>query len=188
MKEGGQPVRGGPYVFLIVALSVALSITPWGRASAQVTVPTGTQVALRFSAPLDSGTVKEGDTIPFTVASDVVVDRTLIIKQGTPAQGLVVSVTKPGIFGRNARVQIDFVQTAGVDGRPISLAPVGVTPASTREARDTGGAVGASVAGVLLLGPLGLAGGALVRGGHVSVPAGAVAVTSTAPQTTASAQ
>ena len=124
----------------------------------------------------------------FTVASDVIVDRTVVIKQGTPAQGLVVSITKPGIFGRNARVQIDFVQTAGVDGRPILLSPVSVTPASIREARDTGGAVGASMAGVILLGPIGLAGGALIRGGHVNVPAGAVAVTSTAPQTSASAQ
>ena len=76
-------MRGGPYTFLLVALSIVLSVTPWGRASAQVSVPTGTQVALKFSAALDSGTVKEGDTVLFTVASDVIVDRTIIIKQGT---------------------------------------------------------------------------------------------------------
>jgi hypothetical protein len=181
-------MRGGPYTFLILALSVALSIAPWGHASAQVTVPTGTQVALRFSAPVDSSTVKEGDTVMFTVASDVVVDRTLVIKQATVAQGLVVAVTQPGMFGRNARVQIEFVQTTAVDGRPISLAPVSVTPNTIREARDTGGAVGASVAGIILLGPLGVAGGALIRGGHVNVPAGAVAVTSTAPQAAAKTQ
>jgi hypothetical protein len=110
-----------------------------------------------------------------------VVDRTLVIRQATPAQGLVVSVTQPGMFGRSARIQIEFVQTTGADGRPISLAPVSITPNSMRETRDTSGAVGASVAGIILLGPLGLAGGALIRGGHVSVPAGAVAVTSTAP-------
>jgi hypothetical protein len=153
-----------------------------------VSVPNGTQVALKFSAPVDSGTVKEGDTVHFSVASDVVVDRTLAIRQGTPAQGLVVSVTQPGIFGRSARIQIEFMQTTGTDGRPISLAPVSITPNSMRETRDTSGAVGASVAGIILLGPLGLAGGALVRGGHVSVPAGAVAITSTAPTPQVSAR
>ena len=45
-------MRGGPYTFLLVALSIVLSVTPWGRASAQVSVPTGTQVALKFSAAL----------------------------------------------------------------------------------------------------------------------------------------
>lgn len=74
---------------------------------------------------------------------------------------------------------IAFVQTVGVDGLPVKLAPVDVTPANLREARDTGGAVGASVAGVILLGPIGLAAGSLVRGGHVTIPVGAVAVTST---------
>jgi hypothetical protein len=170
---------------LLVALSLVLSVAPLGHASTQFLVPAGTQVALRFAASVDSTTVKEGDTVAFTVASDVVVERTLIIKQSTAAQGLVVSVTKPGIFGRNARVQIDFVQTSGTDGRPIALAPISVTPESLREARDTGGAVGASFAGVILLGPLGVAGGALVRGGHVSVPAGSIAVTSTRAQGTA---
>jgi hypothetical protein len=164
---------------LVAVLAFSLVAAPTGYAQPPVTVPAATPVPLSFSTRLDSAAVREGEAVTFTVASDVVADRHIVIRKGAHAQGLVVSVTPPGIFGRNARVHIAFVQTVAVDGLPVKLAPVDVTPSNLRDTRDTAGAAGASVAGLILLGPVGVAAGALVRGGHVTVPAGAIAVSST---------
>jgi hypothetical protein len=164
---------------LTTTVALLLSMTTQGVAQGQIDVPAGTQVPLSFSTRVDSSTAREGDPVTFAVAQDVLVDRQVVIRKGTGAQGLVVSVTPPGIFGRNARVHVAFVQTAAVDGLPIKLAPIDITPGNLRETKDTAGAAGASMAGLILLGPVGVAAGALVRGGHVTIPAGAVAVTST---------
>lgn len=163
----------------VVSLTAALVFAPAARAQASVTVPAGTQVPLAFATRVDSSTVREGEPVTFTVAADVVHERRIVIRKGAGAQGLVVSVTPPGVFGRNARVHVAFVQTVAVDGLPVRLAPIDITPNNLRDARDTAGAAGASVAGLILLGPVGVAAGALVRGGHVTVPPGAVAMTST---------
>lgn len=167
-------------MFALLFLALSLAISPTGFAQGRtLDVPAGTQVPLSFSTRVDSSQAREGDAVTFAVTSDVVAERQIIIRKGTHAQGLVVSVTPPGIFGRNARVHVAFVQTAAVDGLPIKLAPIDITPDNLRETRDTAGAAGASVAGLIILGPIGVAAGALVRGGHVTVPAGAVAITST---------
>ncbi len=143
----------------------------------EIDVPAGTSVLLKFLEPMDSATVKEGSTVKFEVAADVLVQRTVIFKQGTPAQGIVTDVSKPGIFGKNARVHIAYIQVTAADGRPVRLSPIDVTPDSIKQVKDVGAAAGSSVAGAILLGPIGIAAGALIHGGDVSVPAGAVGTT-----------
>lgn len=145
--------------------------------ASDVDVPAGTQVLLKFLEPLDSATIKEGTTVKFEVATDVLVQRSVIFKQGTPAQGTVTDVSHPGIFGKNARVHIAFIQVTASDGRPVRLSPIDVTPDSIKQVKDVGAAAGSSVAGAILLGPIGIAAGALIHGGDVSVPAGAVGMT-----------
>jgi hypothetical protein len=164
---------------LVAVLTLSLIPTPPASAQSSVTVAAATPVPLSFSTRLESSSAREGEAVTFTVAADVLADRHIVVRKGAHAQGLVVSVTPPGIFGRNARVHIAFVQTVAVDGLPVKLAPVDVTASNLRDARDTAGAAGASVVGLILLGPVGVAAGALVRGGHITVPPGAIAVSST---------
>jgi hypothetical protein len=99
---------------------------------------------------------------------------------GTPAQGLIVSIVPPGIFGRDARIRVAFIRMTAADGRPLQLAPVVITAGRLRRVKDAGGAVASSGVGLILLGPVGLAAGALVPGGPVVIPPGAVAVAATA--------
>jgi hypothetical protein len=143
-------------------------------------VPAGTQVLLKFVEPLDSATIKEGTTVKFEVAADVLIQRSVIFRASTPAQGTVTDVSRPGIFGKNARVHIAFIQVTASDGRPVRLAPIDVTPDSIKQVKDVGAAAGSSVAGAILLGPIGIAAGALIHGGDVSVPAGAVGMSKVA--------
>ncbi len=159
---------------MVVAALAAFAVP---AQASDVDVPAGTQVLLKFLEPLDSATIKEGTTVKFEVAADVLVQRSVIFKQGTPAQGTVTDVSPPGIFGRNARVHIAFIQVTASDGRPVRLSPIDVTPDSIKQVKDVGAAAGSSVAGAILLGPIGIAAGALIHGGDVSVPAGAVGMT-----------
>ena len=101
---------------------------------------------------------------------------------GTPAQGVVTDVSPPGIFGKNAKVHIAYIQAAAIDGRPAGLSPLDVTPQSVQQVKDVGAAAGTAVVGAILLGPIGIAAGALWHGGQVTVPVGAVGTTGTDEQ------
>jgi hypothetical protein len=161
-------------------LVMVLAVAALPVQAADVQVPAGTSVPLTFLAPVDSSTVKEGATIRFQVASDVLVGRTIVFLRGAPASGTVTDVSQPGIFGANARVHIAFVQATAVDGRPVRLSPLDITPQSITQVKNTGAAAGSSVAGAILLGPVGLAAGALIHGNQVSLPAGAIGISKVA--------
>ncbi|MGQ0571990.1 MAG: hypothetical protein ACT4P5_21000 [Armatimonadota bacterium] len=163
----------------VFVLAVSLALPATAVASTVVTVPAATRVPLKFLATLDSSTAQQGQAVRFEVPSDVLVGRRVVVRRGASARGLVRSVEKAGAFGKNARIRIGFVQTTAVDGRPLALSNVDITPNNMRNVKDVGGAAGASAVGLVLLGPIGIAAGALVRGGHVQVPAGAVAIVAT---------
>lgn len=166
--------------FVAATIVTALAAFAVPVQAGDIDVPAGTQVLLKFLEPVDSATIKEGTTVKFEVVADVLVERAVIFRQGTPAQGTVTDVSHPGIFGRNARVHIAFIQIMANDGRPVRLSPIDVTPDSIKQVKDVGIAAGSSVAGAILLGPIGIAAGALIRGGDVSVPVGAVGMTKVA--------
>ena len=71
---------------------------------------------------------------------------------------------------------IGFVKTTAIDGGAVELTDIVVSPDTIK---DQAGAAGATLVGAIVLGPIGVAAGFLVRGGHVKMPAGAVAVTAT---------
>ena len=162
-----------------VAAAITLVILGAGSLPAfadDVEVPAGTSVPLKFLAPMDSATVKEGIPVQFEVAADVLIGRSVIFRKGTPVEGTVTDVSQPGIFGQSARVHIGFIKATAVDGRPVGLSPLDVTPESIKQVKDVGTAAGSSVAGAILLGPIGIAAGAFIHGGQVSIPAGAVGI------------
>lgn len=156
---------------LAVLVTAAFVAVPQGPAGAgTVILPFGTQVGLRFVTPVDSSTVATGTRVNFQVLADVVSGGRVVIRHGTRASGTVTEVTKPGMFGTSAKVVIGYLTTTAVDGTRVRLKDLIVSKAMVSNARV--GAAGTAVAGAIVLGPVGLLAGALVRGGHVSVPAG----------------
>jgi len=151
------------------ALLLALSVAP---GSAAVPVPAGTTVGLKLLNTLDSQHLPQGSQIHFKVAADVLVDRHTIIRAGAPATGTATKVSKPGVFGSSSQVIIGLLTVTAVDKKPLKLQDVKINADSLK--KNVAGAVGASVAGAIILGPVGLASGALVRGGWVQVPAGSI--------------
>jgi hypothetical protein len=166
-------------VFTTMVLVAALTMPLAAYAETPVVVPAGTRVPLTFLTRVDSRTARQGASIRFRVAADVIVRREVVIRAGTLAQGLIVAVVPPGSFGRDARIRVAFIRTRAADGRLVPLAPLVITAGRVRTVRDTGGAAVSSGVGLILLGPLGLAAGALVHGGVVVVPRGAVVVAAT---------
>ncbi len=167
----------------VAIIILSLTLPPVAEAATTVTVPSGTKVPIRFLEAVDSDTAKAGQRLRFRVSEDVVVGRRVVIRYNTPAQGIIDAVNPPGTLGKNARVHISSIRTTAVDGRSVGLRPVEISPEGLRQAKDTGGAVATGTAGLILLGPVGIVAAVLVRGGHVSIPAGTVGVAFTAAPT-----
>lgn len=134
-----------------------------------VTVPKETLVKIKLLSELDSSKNRVGDTIRYRVVEDVMVKDRLIIPAGTEAVGEVEEVTAAGRLGRDGRILVDFKSLPAIDGTQVPLA---VAEKATEKNKSLELAAGASMAGVILLGPIGLAGAYFVKGKDVVIPTG----------------
>lgn len=131
-----------------------------------VNIDEQTLVEIQLVQTVDSSKNKEGDEVRYRVSSDVVVDGRIVIPKGAVGIGTITEVVSAGSLGRNGRIVIDFGTVPALDGSKIKLR---VSEKATKENSRLELAAGASMAGVLLLGPLGLAGGYFVKGQDVQI-------------------
>ena len=150
---------------------MALSKASFGTAVLpldQVRVPADTLVKIALVTPVDSDNLKVGDTIRYKVADDVIVNGKLVFAKGLPGEGTVTKVKQARNFGRNAEVNIDFNKTKSIDGTYVDTH---VGEAAKKEMKSLAMAAGASLAGIAVLGPVGIVVGAFVHGKDVRLPA-----------------
>lgn len=126
-------------------------------------------VKIRTLSEVDSGTMEEGDPVRYRVVEDVLVDGRVVIPSGAEAVGRVAEVQSAGRIGRDGRVVIDFESVSALDG---TMVPLKVDERATEKNHSLEIAAGASMAGILLLGPIGLVGGYFVRGQDIKIPVG----------------
>ncbi len=126
-------------------------------------------VRIKLLDEVNSAANKVGDTIRYVVTDDVTVGGRVVIPAGSPGEGVVAEVTSAGRFGRDGRVVIDFRSVSGIDGVPI---PVRVDLIATEQNKSLQLAAGASMAGVILLGPIGIVGAYFVAGKEHVIPVG----------------
>ncbi len=144
----------------------------------------GTQVALRakqgtigadqvftleLTEPVTSKKNVKDDVVHVKVAEDVMDGETLLIPKGTIGTGHISEITKARSFGRNAKLNIVFDQLQGIDGTVFTAIQGEEAKAKTKGELK---AAGASVAGAVLLGPVGLVGGFFVKGKSIDLPVG----------------
>lgn len=146
-------------------LAACLLIAP-GAARAAEPVPPGTVVMLQFLEELSTKTAKKGDPVKLKVYTNVVVDGKTLIRQDALAHGIITDVRKPKRFGKRAELKIRLENVQDVNGNRVPLEPY------TSGKRFRAGGPGASGAGLLILGPVGLVGGAFVKGKHITVDSG----------------
>jgi len=135
----------------------------------QTSVPTDTLVKIALVTPIKSQELKVGDTVKYQVAEDVMINGTLVFAKGAPGKGTVNKVTQARNFGRDAKVEIGFDQTTAIDGSTVTTF---LGEKAKQEMKSVAMAAGATVAGMVLLGPIGAVTGAFINGKNINIEAG----------------
>ncbi|EGO62915.1 hypothetical protein [Acetonema longum] len=150
----------------------ALTKLTYGEASIEasaVNIPEATLVKIRLLSNLDSNKSKSGDNVLFRVADDVYVDDVLVIPTGSYGYGKVKTVQPKKSFGRDAKLEVEFNSVEAMDGSSVVTL---LGDEAKEKTRSMAYAAGASVAGLALLGPVGLVGGLFVHGNDIVIPPG----------------
>ena len=133
------------------------------------TIPADTLVKIKLITPLNSDKNKVGDEVLYQAAEDVIYNGKLIIAAGAPGKGVVTKVKDAKNFGRNGEIDVDFQQIQAFDGTQVRTF---LGDKAKMEIKNLAIAAGASVAGMALLGPIGIVGGFFVNGKDVDLPTG----------------
>lgn len=152
-----------------------------------VEVPAGTVIKGSLSKTLSPKTAKVGDQVDMVLGSDLVLDTNLVAPKGSRILASVTEVTKPRSFGRPAEVKIavEKLFPLGPEEIPLTVGEKAKEASKAESAQMA--AAGTSFLGAILLGPVGLAGGFLVRGDLKELPEGTVVFSETASITRVSA-
>ena len=107
---------------LVACTSLVWLMLPTSTAAA-ADLRDGTIVHVRLVSPITSENAKPGDSVPFVVTRDVIVDGAVVIARKTPAVGLIVLGRRAswGFINRRPLLSFAFVQTTAVDGQSIRL-------------------------------------------------------------------
>ena len=150
----------------IIGAAMGMSLLVPFAASAETMVPSGTKVPLEFTQRISTKTAKKGDTVELRVTEDVRVDGRTMIPEGAPAEGVITDVHRGRTFGRKGelKIRLTHVRDRNGDRIPIERYHSGD--------RFSAGGPAAAGAGLLVLGPVGLAAGALVHGSDFTIKEG----------------
>jgi hypothetical protein len=143
-----------------------------------ITVPPDTTIPIRMTQTLDSATTQQGDTFTGTVATDIILDDLVVIRQGTPVTGRVSAVQEAAHYKGSSLLTVELTsitrrgEKLAITTEPYSVEGKG-RGKNTAEKVGGGAAVGAILGGILG-GGKGAAIGAAAGGG---VGAGANTIT-----------
>lgn len=145
---------------------------PGGRIYvADVTIPKGTLVRIELLTEINSERNKPNDVIRYRVVDNVTIDGKIAIPAGAEGEGRVIAVTSAGRLGQDGLVRVDFGTVRAMDSSPVRI---NLEERATERNQSLELAAGASLAGIVLLGPIGLAAGYFVQGKQHVVPQGSV--------------
>ena len=132
-------------------------------------VPANTLIKVLTVTPINAKNLKAGDRIEFQAAEDVIEGGRLLFAKGAPGYGTVTKVKQARNFGRDAEVVIDFQALRAIDGTDVEML---LGQESKEKMESMAMAAGASLAGMVLLGPIGIIGGVFIKGKNINLPAG----------------
>ena len=135
----------------------------------QMGLPANTLVKVALVTPVNAKTIRVGDVVEYTASEDIVSNGMLLFAKGAKGVGEVTKVIRAQNFGRDAKVVIDFKYLTAIDGTEV---PMILGKESEEMMEHMAMAAGASIAGIAILGPIGIIGGAFVKGKNIDLPAG----------------
>ena len=189
----GASRAGNPIVMRVESLLATLIMDP--VTAVPVTIPANTVMKFRFMDELSPATSKAGDSVRLELTNDLIVNQNLIAPAGSLLSTEVRAVKRPGMFGMPGEVRLSFseLKPLGPQRPPVCIGKE--SEKAIKEARKTGGrgegavigAGAASIAGAVLLGPVGLVSGMFIRGNSIKIPVGSVTFVQTSGDCTVAA-
>ncbi|MGI6075269.1 MAG: hypothetical protein ACOYD9_02720 [Pyramidobacter sp.] len=137
-------------------------------------VPVGTVARLQLMETLKPAKTKKGDVVLFRATHNIIVNNALVVPVGAPAEGVVLSVKKPGAFGRPSQIKIAVKSLKTLGGATLPLTQGEASKKATEFEASYAAAAGTSLVGAMVLGPVGLVSGFFIRGNAKDVPAGSI--------------
>lgn len=126
-------------------------------------------IKIKLNSALDTRNSRVGDEVLFEAAEDVYAGGVLVIAKGVTGKGKVNKVEPSKNFGRDAQIEVGFDSITTIDGAVLNTY---MGEKAKEETKSLAKAAGATVAGLAILGPIGIVGGAFVQGKDTAIPAG----------------
>jgi outer membrane biosynthesis protein TonB len=134
-----------------------------------VTIPSGTTIPVRITQTLDSATTQQGQSFSGTVATDVMIDGLVAIRQGTAVTGRVSAVQEAAHYKGNSLLTVELVSiNRHGDSLAVATDPYSVQGkgrGGNTAAKVGGGAAVGAILGGIIGGGKGAAIGAASGGG-----------------------
>ena len=105
------------FIFLSITFLTLINV----YSQTTVLLQEGEIVKFELCDSLNSKTSKVGDLINFTVAENVVIDSIIVIKQGSPAYGKIVSIKEADFAGIEGELEFSIDYTFAVNGKHIGI-------------------------------------------------------------------
>ncbi len=137
--------------------------------TAKAAVAKDTLIKIKLMQALDSKTTRPGDKVTIQAVDNLYVGNALVIPKGAVGYGIVQDVDQAKNFGRDAKIKVEFERILGMDGTSVNTYQGEL---AKEAAKSEAKAAGATVAGMIVLGPVGAVTGAFVHGKELTVPAG----------------
>jgi hypothetical protein len=162
----GAPAPGALDKRITKVSNIAFTQSP---EMSEVTLFQDTLVRIKMVTPLDTRQNREGDAFTFEASEDVYVNGVLVIAKGAVGEGKILKVQQARNFGRDAKMELSFDTLQAFDGTEVQTI---LGDKAKEETKSLAKAAGATVAGLIVLGPVGVVGGAFIHGKDVTIPAG----------------
>lgn len=133
------------------------------------TVNKDTLIKIKMITPLDSKKNRVGDPVEFEVAEDIYAAGLLVLPKGSVGKGKLSKAEAAQNFGRDAKLEVNFESITAMD---LTEVPTHLGEEAKKETLSLATAAGASMVGLILLGPIGLVGGVFVHGKNITVAPG----------------
>lgn len=128
-----------------------------------------TLVKIKLVTSIDSKASRVGDAVHYVAAEDVVYQGALLVAKGAEGTGIITKVSQAQNFGRDAKIEIDFQNITTLDGTKMNTF---LGEKAQKETETMVIAAGATVAGLAILGPVGIVTGAFIKGKNIEIPEG----------------
>jgi hypothetical protein len=129
-------------------------------------------VKARFLESVGPGKSRKGDSVKIALLEDLIIDNYLIAPRGSQVVTEIAGVVRPGVFGQRGEVKLEFkyLEILGPEEFKVKLTDAKKIVDGGQE--NVAAAAVTSVAGAVILGPIGLATGLLIRGKSLNIEAG----------------